>query len=117
MVCGHCKSEFRIDREDLLENFSSSDVSKVFKRKKVISTCKGVGCPECHNTGYKRRTGLFEILKINDKMKSVLEGYSENTKVRNDAITKGMEAMSIDGLMKVKEGMTTVDEVLRVLKV
>jgi type II secretory ATPase GspE/PulE/Tfp pilus assembly ATPase PilB-like protein len=50
-------------------------------------------------------------------MKSVLEGYSENTKVRNDAITKGMEAMSIDGLMKVKEGMTTVDEVLRVLKV
>ena len=75
---------------------------------------RGKGCPECNTTGYHGRTGLFELLVLRDELReSILEGSSSG--LYKVALTLGMRTMLIDGLEKSARGVTTIDEVLRVI--
>jgi general secretion pathway protein E len=74
----------------------------------------GRGCPECMHSGYKGRTGIFELLKMDDDVRSLVTSGADAVTIKATAMGKGMTSLYQDGLSKVKEGITTIDEVLRV---
>ena len=74
---------------------------------------KGRGCKSCSSTGYQGRTGLFEILQMSDEMRMALLKEATATELRTQAIKEGMIPLIKDGMLKVKENITTPSEVLR----
>ena len=73
----------------------------------------GTGCNLCANTGYRGRTGIFELLVMSEGIRKMLRETRSNTDIRNEAINEGMITMNRDGLFKVKEGITSISEVQR----
>ncbi|MEK7166023.1 MAG: PDDEXK nuclease domain-containing protein, partial [Patescibacteria group bacterium] len=74
----------------------------------------GKGCPECNSTGYSGRVGIFEVLPISPIIAKMILERSSSADVEIKAIEEGMISMKQDGYMKVLEGVTTIEEVLRV---
>lgn len=105
---------------------SSEEKEKIEKIIKTISSNSGVeipqiesmfkpkGCPKCNGIGYKGRTTVSEVLVIDKEIKEMIFENSFSTKIRDKAIEKGMLTMTQDGILKVLEGETTIEEVERV---
>ena len=74
----------------------------------------GVGCSACQHTGFHGRTGIFEFLEVSDRIREMLSERAGDQELRNYALSHGMESLMYNGLMKVKAGITTIDEVLQV---
>jgi len=74
----------------------------------------GAGCEECRHTGYKSRTGIFELMIMNEDLKQLVLGRASSDAIRGMAVSGGMHLLRESGWQKVREGITTVDEVLRV---
>lgn len=74
----------------------------------------GKGCSVCHNSGYSGRVGIFEVLVMNDELNQAVTNKLNSEELRKIAIKSGMRTMLEDGILKVKQGITTIDEVLRV---
>ena len=74
---------------------------------------KPVGCLECRMTGFRGRAGLYELLTVGDAARAAIQPVPDQTRLRTQALADGMKPLRIAGLMKVAEGLTTVDEVLR----
>jgi len=74
---------------------------------------RGAGCNACAETGYLGRVGLFEVLIVTDSIKKLLLGGAPAIEVRNQALKEGMVSLLHDGMLKVREGTTTISEVLR----
>jgi len=72
-----------------------------------------VGCLECRHTGYRGRAGLYELLVMNDAMRTAIHPQQDMAALRSLALRDGMRPLRLAGAMKVAEGLTTVDEVLR----
>ena len=107
-ICQQCKDVEKVPVAALLKlGFSQEEAEKI--------TCyKGKGCPACNNTGYKGRVALYEVMPVKDELKElILEGAS-STELKKSAIRLGMKSLRMSGLTKVAEGVTTIDEVLRV---
>ena len=107
-ICQQCKDVEKVPVAALLKlGFSQEEAEKV--------TCyKGKGCPACNNTGYKGRVALYEVMPVKDELKElILEGAS-SAELKKSAIRLGMKSLRMSGLTKVVEGVTTIDEVLRV---
>jgi type II secretory ATPase GspE/PulE/Tfp pilus assembly ATPase PilB-like protein len=77
---------------------------------------RGKGCEECGNRGYKGRVGIFEILEVDDEIRELIMGKVAVEKIKQAASKKGMISMLSDGLDKIAAGITTVEEVLRVVQ-
>ena len=108
VICKDCKESYVPDDESLLEIGISRDQLK----NGVLY--RGRGCPSCLNKGYRGRIGVFEILKMNEPIKKlVLEKYDSST-IKRQAMENGMMILKQDGARKVIEGLTTIEEVLRV---
>ena len=75
---------------------------------------RGIGCSKCRETGYRGRIGLFELLPIDDAVRSKIQERVNATEIRNVAIAGGMKLLREDGVSKISRGLTTVDEVARV---
>ncbi|MFH0913816.1 MAG: GspE/PulE family protein [Chloroflexota bacterium] len=73
----------------------------------------GRGCVSCSNTGYRGRMGIFEILHMSDKIRTMVLGGANASRVRDQALAEGMVPLMKDGMLKVKDGVTTPYEVLR----
>jgi type II secretory ATPase GspE/PulE/Tfp pilus assembly ATPase PilB-like protein len=73
----------------------------------------GTGCPACSKTGYKGRMGIFEILQINDEIRTGLIKGTSSSELRTQALKSGMVTLLRDGMLKVKANLTTPSEVLR----
>jgi len=71
------------------------------------------GCGLCSNTGYRGRTGIFELLSMNDKIRSMLLTGSGSSEIRQEAINNGMITMAQAGMTKVKQGASSMKDVLR----
>ena len=106
-LCKHCKKPSEID-PTLWEEFSQgADI-------KLARPHKPVGCIECRQTGYLGRIGLYEMLEMSNDLKSVITPQSDLQSLRQEANATGMLSLRHSGAKKVAEGLTTIDEVLRV---
>jgi len=79
----------------------------------LAAFCKGTGCPSCNVTGYQGRTGIFELLILTDALKQLILGH-DTDRLYKTVVGSGMRTMLLDGLDKARQGLTTVEEVLRV---
>ncbi len=110
-LCNDCKETYMPTREDLLK------LGITFMPEKPVYFCRATGCNTCDKTGYKGRTGLFEVMVCNSFIKELIAGDAPEEAILKAAVDSGMKYMVEDGIEKVKEGITSVDELLRVLYV
>jgi type II secretory ATPase GspE/PulE/Tfp pilus assembly ATPase PilB-like protein len=75
---------------------------------------EGKGCPKCHRSGFLGRIGLYELVVVDDPLRDIVSGNPSIMKLRKYAAEKGLLSLRSDGLEKVREGITTIEEVLRV---
>lgn len=108
-ICPSCRQEYFPENESLLDIGLSKDMLS-----KDGYLFRGAGCPECIDTGYKGRTGIYEILVMNDPIKSTILKTSDSNIIKNMAIKEGLHTLRKDGARKVENGITTIEEVLRV---
>jgi len=77
---------------------------------------KGAGCDVCNKTGFKGRVGVFEILEMSEEIKNLVLEHASSQQIMETAKTQGMVTMLEDGIDKVLNGVTTLEEVLRVTR-
>jgi len=110
-ICPNCKEQYT-PPQDAVRQFgflSMAETDIIFYR--------GRGCDHCKMTGYRGRTGVFELLEITDRIRSLALQRSSSSEIRQAAIEEGMKTMQDDGLRKVVDGITTIEECLRVIYV
>jgi type II secretion system protein E len=79
-----------------------------------VRTWRATGCPQCRDTGYRGRRGIFELLVMSDALRELTQARASGEQLRVTAIREGMRPLPEDGLRLVEEGVTTLEEVLRV---
>lgn len=118
-ICTSCIQSHAITSKelDLVESQMGKDAIEKYKlNKKGTMFYKGAGCPVCNHTGYKGRTGIFEVLVMDDTLREMIMKNANADQIRILAIKNGMTTMLDDGMNKVLNGLTTIDEILRVTK-
>jgi type IV pilus assembly protein PilB len=106
-VCSECKTEVPTPPEALTEiGFSKEEA-------KTVKIYKGKGCSKCTNTGYKGRVGLYEVMEITDDIRELILIGASALELRKRAIEQGMFTLRQSGLIKIKNGVTTIEEVVR----
>ena len=74
---------------------------------------KGEGCEECKDTGYRGRIGIFELMIMNDKLRELVLKNASTAELNQEALKQGMISLRDDGVQKILQGITTLEEVLR----
>ncbi len=115
-ICDGCKTSMDFTRSELLKHFSKDLLLKYFPEGESITTYHGTGCKLCHNTGYKGRLGVFEVLEVSQEIRKLIAEKSDAEVINKQAIKEGMQSMLDDALIKVQKGSTTIEEVIRVTK-
>ena len=106
-VCSDCKAEHHVPPEALVEvGFSPAEARE-------LKTYKGAGCKTCNNTGYKGRIGLYEVMEVTDDIRELILIGASSLELRKRAIEDGMITLRESGLYKIRNGVTTVEEVVR----
>lgn len=103
-ICLRCKKEYQPD-ESFLKRLGLSLDTKLFK---------GEGCEVCGDIGYRGRVGIFEIIVIDREISKLIAKKASEDEIREAAREQGMKTLFEDGLLKAKEGVTTLEEVIRV---
>lgn len=106
-VCSNCKEEVHVPPEGLLEVGFSKEEAQTLK------LYKGRGCDTCLNTGYKGRVGLYEVMEITDELRELIIIGASAIELRRKAIELGMITLRESGLCKIREGITTIEEVVK----
>jgi general secretion pathway protein E len=110
VICRECREAYRPDlslvKEIGLDKSCETAFDGFFYR--------GKGCAACLQTGYRGRSGIYELLVIDDNIRGLIMGGADSNVVRRKAIEQGMTTLFRDGVTKIVKGITTVDEVLRV---
>src|SRR5206468_3093628 len=78
----------------------------------AIPFYKAVGCDQCNHTGYRGRVGIYEVMRVTDKLRRLIASRGSEDQIRDAAVTAGMITLGEDGLAKVKQGTTTAEELL-----
>jgi len=107
-ICPHCKESFTIDSEKLLK--LGFPVSKTGS----IKLYRGKGCRECRKTGYKGRCGIFEIFPLSSRLQKMVAEQTDVNEMKQVAIREGMTTLREDAWTKVRAGITTYQEAMRV---
>ena len=108
-ICGNCKEPYKPPAEALHRvGFDLEDLEDVV-------FYRGRGCEQCRHTGYRGRLGLFELMMMNEEIADLIVKRAPLSEVRNAALANGMKTLKSDGFQKVLEGITTVEEVMRVV--
>ncbi len=109
-ICPNCKTSYQV-RASELRRFGLKD----YDDDEMLTLYKGTGCEKCKNTGYKGRCGIHEMLTVNDEVRELIVRKAPVANLREAAKANGMHELREDGLVKVLEGITTPDEVMRVV--
>lgn len=105
-VCAQCKEQ--VDPSDEMKEFLAL---QGFRSEKIW---KGVGCDKCRQTGYSGRLGIYELMVMDDGLRDVITRNPDVTQLRKLCRERGLTSLREDGIAKAEQGLTTVDEVLRV---
>ncbi|HSY10285.1 MAG TPA: ATPase, T2SS/T4P/T4SS family, partial [Candidatus Dormibacteraeota bacterium] len=110
-ICPHCRTEQKVAR-DYLERigFPEADIE-------TAKVWHGVGCEECRQLGYQGRKGIYELLIVSEATRPLILSRAPATTIAQKAIEAGMRTLRNDGWNKVKNGETTIEEVLRVTQI
>jgi len=118
-LCLHCKKKVKASKEarklllEEIEKFPST-IKKNIDPARTLYIYEPVGCKRCNNIGYSGRIGIFEILEMTDRLGEVILKDLSETKIQEEAKNQGMITMKQDGILKILEGATSIEEVLRV---
>lgn len=104
VICPKCKEPFKPEQKF----FDKIEISE------DLTTYHGAGCDECRSTGYVGRTGIFELMSVDGEIRQLILDKVSSDVIRQRAVSKGMQILRDCGWQKVKEGVTTIEEVLRV---
>jgi general secretion pathway protein E len=107
-ICNECKNVYTPDEESL-QNIGITP--EMYEGKKIY---RGKGCQGCLNTGYRGRTGIFELMILNDSIKNLILKTSDSSSIKHKAVEHEMISLRQDGALKVLNGITTTEEVLRI---
>jgi type IV pilus assembly protein PilB len=108
-VCSQCKTPYQPQRE-LLMRFGFDPLLHP-----EAQFYKGLGCERCRQTGYKGRLGCYELMRINEELAELIVRRSPLSELKEAARANGMSTLQEDGFRKCKDGMTNVEEVMRVV--
>jgi len=110
-LCDECKESKRVSKA-LLAGYglTSEDVTA-----KTVYTAHEGGCDACFGTGYRGRTGIFEIMEMDDELERLFLAQAPSETIRSAALAAGMQTLRQDALHKVGQGITSLDEVMRVI--
>lgn len=107
-VCLDCAEEISINPEVLVNIGIPASEAKVMKVK------QGRGCSKCSGTGYRGRIALYEVMPMREELREFVLNGASATEIKREAIRLGMMTLRMSGLMRLKEGITSIEEVLRV---
>jgi general secretion pathway protein E len=107
-LCPHCKAPVELRDDDW------QSLTKPWSAPLPTGAQRAVGCIECRETGYRGRAGVYEIMLLNDGMKTLLSADTDLVTLRRQAFKEGMRSLRLSGAQKVASGLTTLEEVLRV---
>lgn len=99
--------------EEMIRNIFPSVMST---KKSTVRVYRGKGCPLCHGSGYVGRVGIFEVLSVDEQVRHAIMERATASEIQEMAKRSGMRTMIEDGLEKVRQGITTIDEVIRVAR-
>ncbi|PIZ93194.1 MAG: hypothetical protein COX82_03060 [Candidatus Magasanikbacteria bacterium CG_4_10_14_0_2_um_filter_41_10] len=129
-LCDHCRTPFKLDAPAVKELqklvdvrtaiklFTEHDIKLKTAEKKLsaMEFFRSPGCRKCDQSGYKGRIGIYEILEVDAGVAELINNRGTATQIKEYAIKNGMITMLEDGLIKAKQGMTSIEEVLRVTR-
>jgi type II secretory ATPase GspE/PulE/Tfp pilus assembly ATPase PilB-like protein len=108
-LCPNCRRQYTPPSETLRAmNIAEADAA-------TIPFYKSVGCDQCNHTGYRGRIGIYEVMRVTDKLRRAIAARASEAQIREAAVSGGMISLGEDGLAKVKSGITTPEELLRVV--
>lgn len=121
-ICSRCRESYEISDEekrliDHDEHLKKIFVGNGYKKLEGITFYKGAGCDVCNHTGFNGRMGIFEVLEMTEKIKELVVARASSGEVLKVAESEGMTTMLEDGITKALDGTTTLQEVLRVIRV
>ncbi len=112
VLCVHCKEDYEPDPR-IIEEF---DLNRVVPSGQRLNLHRAVGCEHCSNTGYRGRVGIIEILAMSDTIRSLILRHASAGEIESVAREEGMTTMFEDGCLKAAHGVTTLEEVARVIQ-
>ena len=106
-ICTECREEVKLPPQALIDiGFTPEEV-------KTVKVHKGRGCDRCNSSGYKGRTGLYEVMEITDELRELILVGASAFELKKKAIEQGMLILRRSGLIKIAAGVTTIEEVIR----
>jgi type II secretory ATPase GspE/PulE/Tfp pilus assembly ATPase PilB-like protein len=111
-ICPDCKTKVTITKSDI-DSLSDFVPTQILSQQKTFY--RGTGCQTCNNSGYLGRIGIYEVMEMNDEIRKAIIAKADASQIKDLAIKNGMKTMIEDGFGKVSEGITTIEEILRVI--
>jgi excisionase family DNA binding protein len=109
-VCAKCQERYEPSPDGLRRLKAETDLDVT-----QAEFYRGKGCPECRNTGYRGRIGAFELLEVDDSIRELIARPASTAEIEAAAVEAGMTTLLEDGVEKAMQGITTIEEVMRVL--
>ncbi len=116
-VCDACRISELMTVNQLAQYLDEETIAKYYiptGEKQEVRVYKGAGCRVCHNSGYKGRIGIYEVLKVTSTIRQMVSSHADADAIHAQALKEGMTTMYEDGVAKVSKGLTTIEEVLRI---
>jgi type IV pilus assembly protein PilB len=110
VICEKCKEEY-VPSEDILYGLKIKDK---LNNDSKIKLYRGKGCSFCKNTGYYGRTSIYELIVLDEEIKSLIVTKASSNVINTLALKNGMKTLKDSGMEKALQGITTIEEVLRV---
>ncbi|PAU88362.1 type II secretion system protein E [Pseudomonas sp. WN033] len=107
-LCPHCKAPTEVDAD------AWSELTKPWNAPLPSQAHKPVGCPQCRETGYRGRAGVYELMPLSDGLRALIQADTDLSALRRQSYKEGMHSLRLSGAQKVAAGLTTIEEVLRV---
>ena len=121
-VCASCKEEYKAPEamakqiREILEGNKNIDLPKEVNGEGEITLYRGKGCDVCGTSGYKGRMGIYEVMEISEAVVELMLNNKSSGEIERKGVEEGMVTLMQDGVMKALEGLTTMEEVLRVAR-
>ncbi|MFH1773108.1 MAG: GspE/PulE family protein [Patescibacteria group bacterium] len=128
-ICPNCIQSYKLNKSTIYEIKQQLNIESIMetlqKEKVIVDTKKeleallfyrGKGCKQCSNSGYKGRIGIYEVLEITETMSELILKKASSLELKKQGIKQGMLTIVEDGFIKSKNGITTIEEVMRVTK-